>query len=206
MSRDLVRSLASGAAAFASVLAIGCGSSGEPNGGSVLRADEVRLQVYYYDTIPREDSLPLWPGDLPITVVFDTVRNPVGYPMLHANITATNLSNRSLIGWTGTDCWGWWFRVHDNPEREGEPVWTPRFCRGYPIDLMLPAGGTQRFPPVFIYTQAILESRGPGTYYLSARLQGKLGSDTLGTGGSYWLTDWIPAGTVNLVFWEQDQP
>jgi hypothetical protein len=170
----------------------------------VLRADEVQLQVYY-DTVPREDSVPLSSGDLPITIVFDTVRNSVGYPMLHAHVTATNLSNRSLIGWTGTDCWGWWFRVYDNPEREGEPVWTPRWCRGVPIDLTLPPGGTQRFPPVFIYTQAILDGHGAGTYYLSARLQGELGNDTLGTGGSYWLTDWIPAGAVNLVPWEPDQ-
>lgn len=195
----------SSAVALASLLAAGCASSGEPDGGAVLRAEDVRLQVYY-DTVPREDSVPLVPGDLPITVVFDTVRNSVGYPMLFAHITATNLSDRSLIGWTGTDCWGWWFRVHDNPEREGEPVWTPRFCRGSQVPLNLPPGGTQRFRPVWIHTGAVLDGHGPGTYYLSARLQGTVGRDTLGSGGSYWITDWIPAGAVTLVPWQPDQP
>ena len=183
-----------GGALVLSLLAA-CSSAGEPGSGALLSADAIRLNIQY-DTVPPPDTL-LPPSDAPVIVELFRIPNSAGYPVLKARVTATNLSDRPLIGTTGQDCWGWTFSVYDNPAQEGEPLWTPRACRGSQIPLTLPVGGTQQFPPQGLGAWE-LTNPGPGTYYLFVRLRGKVGADTLTTNPSGWLTEWIPAGTLIL--------
>ena len=148
----------------------------------------MQVQVYY-DTIAATSE--------PLSVQFDTLRTAEGYPILYATVTATNLSNRSLVGTTGFYC-HWLFTAYDNGERTGEPLWNGegKACLQAAYDINLPAGSTQTFPRTWLDFAAITKTRGPGTYYFAARLRGWLdGEDP----PSRWLTERIPAGAVVLL-------
>lgn len=171
--------------------AAGCGSSGEPSGGGLWRAHEIRLQTDYDTTPPA--------GEIGLDVEFDTVLTPRGDPMLYARVSATNLSDRDLVGETGK-YYHWRFTAFGNGERAGEPLWNDEPQVGvYPSagwSIRLPVGATQVFPNVALDFDAIIGTRGPGTYYFGARLWGWLeGRDPPGG----WLTERIPAGAVVLL-------
>jgi hypothetical protein len=172
-----------------SLAAAGCGRIGEPSGGDLWRAQELPVQVFY-DTVART-------SDTPLTVQFDTLRTSKGHPRLYARVTATNQSDRDLVGVTGGSC-HWMFTAYDNPERAGEPLWNAehRLCTDVGFRLDLPAGATQVFPWTWLDLDEITKTRGAGTYYFAARLQGILGE---GTGPSGWLTERLPAGALVLL-------
>lgn len=151
---------------------------------------DLSLSVHY-DTVAggiADDSIPL-------RVHYDITRNATGYPLLWATVTARNQSGRSLVG-EAQPCL-WRFRAYDNEERAGDPLWgegSNPFCESALVYIDLPPGGTQTFRRRFLPLDSIVAGRGPGSYYFAARLWGSVGQ-----GPSEWLTDWIPAGSVDLV-------
>jgi hypothetical protein len=166
-----------------------CGSTGEPPLGYLWRAQEVELGVLY-DTLPSADETPL-------AVHFDTLRTESGHMRLWASVTATNRSNRRLVGETGGAC-HWRFTAYDNPKREGEPVWSREdgICRLSAMPFDIEPGAQLAFPRTGLgLVGDLTETRGPGTYYFAARLWGKLGDD----GPWQWLTGRLPAGSLVLV-------
>lgn len=189
----------SGAAVLAAVAAAGCGSTGEPSGGGLWRAHEVRLQTDYDTTAPA--------GDVALDVEFDTLRTPRGDPRLYARVSARNVSDRDLVGETGL-CRHWRFTAYDNAARAGTPLWSGEdpdsgFCPLAALLIRLPVGATQVFPTVALDFGGIIGTRGPGTYYFAARLWGVTNPtpDAL-TGRDPpmgWLTERIPAGAVVLL-------
>ena len=145
-----------------------------------------------YDTV-----LPV--GNLPLTVRFDTVTTNRVLRM-YVQVTATNLSNSTFVGYTGFPECHWVFAAYDNPDRTGEPLWRQqedRTCRqgGLPIDIA-PAE-SMVFPPSFLPFWDIVKTHEPGTYYFTTRLWGK--RDGQGDGPSVWLTEAMPAGEVVLL-------
>jgi hypothetical protein len=168
--------------------ATSCGDSGEPSGGPLWNYHDVQLRVAY-DTLPPD-------SDTPLAVEFDTLRNALGYPFLHVRVTATNVSDRGLIGLTGSSC-HWMFTAYDNPERAGQPLWSgeDKACREGGFVLNLPPGATQVFPTTSLDLGEITKARGTGVYYFAARLRGMLGDEP----PSRWLTERVPAGAVVLV-------
>jgi hypothetical protein len=179
----------SGAAVLAAVAAAGCGSTGEPSGGGLWRAHEVRLQADY-DTTPPV-------GGIGLDVELDTLRNARGQPVVWARVSATNRSDRDLVGTTGL-YFHWRFTAYDDAARAGEPLWSNEQRVGvYPdagLFIRLPAGATQVFPATGLDIGETIATRGPGTYYFAARLWGWL-SDPPGG----WLTERIPAGAVVIL-------
>jgi len=177
----------SGAAVFIAIAAAGCGSTGEASGGGLWRTHELRL-LADYDTTPPA-------GEIGLDVEFDTVLTRGGDPMLYARVSATNLSDRDLVGVTGL-YYHWRFTAYDSAERAGEPIWNGEVEEGPIPDaalfIRLPVGATQVFPPV--YMPGFIRTPGPRTYYFAARLWGWLRDPPGG-----WLTERIPAGAVVLL-------
>lgn len=178
-----------------------CGDGGPLFSGGLWSAHEVQLEVRY-DTLPPG-------GSTPLTVELDTLRASAGELWLWARVTATNLSNRALVGST-SPC-GWAFTAYDNPERKGEPFWTePRWrddgsdeglnaggivvvCGDFALHLQLAPGATQAFPGGLLgRVDEEARALGPRTWYFAAQLRGSLGDD----GPSQWLTEPLPAGAL----------
>jgi hypothetical protein len=148
------------------------------------------VQVAYDTVLPMADT--------PLMVEFEMRRNAFGYPSLWAKVAATNLSRRSLVGESGKYC-HWLFTAYDNPERAGEPLWSgeDKGCREAGLWLEMQPGATQVFPTTFLDGFAqFATARGPGTYYLAARLRGWLEDEPP---QARWLTERVPAGAVVLV-------
>jgi hypothetical protein len=167
----------------------GCGVIGGPDDLTPSLQVTVRL-----------DTVPAGPGtsEFPLQVRYDLGTNSAGYSLLHVFVTATNLSDEAITGTTVATC-HWMFSAYDNVERLGDPLWAESLetpCRLQAFDLNLPPGSSQEFPMRSLPFDSIVGTRGPGTYYLSARLQGRLDGDPP---PSKWLTEWIPAGSVELV-------
>jgi hypothetical protein len=164
-----------------------CGPVGEP---AAWTARELSLSVHY-DTLPgvaADDTLPL-------QVTYNVVTNQVGHQMLYATVTAANLTGQALVGITGRYC-NWMFDAYASPDLSGEPLWSDgsSVCPAAAMPLRLEAGATQVFPARWLPFDSIVGSRGPGTYYFGARLQGSIDG-----GADRWLTERLPAGRVQLV-------
>jgi len=177
-----------GAILILPLMVAACDSFGDPPAWS---AQEMRVDVQY-DTV-----LPV--GNLPITVRFDTVTTNRLLRM-YVQVTATNLSDRPFVGYTGFPECHWVFAVYDNPDRTGEPLWhqeEERTCRQGGLPISIAPGESMVFPASFLPFWDIVETRGPGTYYFTTQLWGK--TDGQGDGPSVWLTEAMPAGEVVLV-------
>jgi hypothetical protein len=166
------------------------GACGGLDGAPEWSDQDLWLSVHY-DTVASgvtDDTLPL-------QVYYDTTRNVAGYALLWATVTARNLSDQSLVGETRPG--GWRFRAFGNEERTGDPTWTEgsEWFGPSSIEVItLPPGGTQTFHRRFLPLDSIVARRGPGPFHFSARLWGSVSQ-----GPPKWLTDWIPAGSIDLV-------
>jgi len=130
-----------------------------------------------------------------LSVQYEIVKNSAGYPLLYATVTARNLGSQPLVGVSGGCVW--MFRAYDNPERAGSPVWTEGLrtaCTDDQWAVELEPGATQTFPTRGLPFDSIVN--GARTYYFAARLRGSVGDERP---PGDWLTDWLPAGSLEVV-------